>query len=295
MLLTSLVFLFIWMLEMVLRIRLKGAANIIHHVFSRLDHYDDGKLKPNGIKRFFRADSGYCNADVFEACFSNQVKFVITFKQNMLDPLLGQINNWKETNKSDDERIRFYDGRECEIGETVYVPKDSDRVIRVCVIRAEIKDSSWAMFGKQYDYYSWCTNIGAGEFTVEDLIRFYRLRGQAENYIKELKYGYDLKHYPCQKLSANKAYGLIAAFAHAFMRYLSLTENKTKPHFAKLTRLKLISIPCVVVRHARDIVFKFMERHAEEVKRILEKIKHQHQMVYEKFGPQVLYGRSLKT
>ena len=44
-----------------------------------------------------------------------------------------------------DEHIRFYDGRECEIGETVHAPKDSDRVIRVVVIRAEIKVSSWAL------------------------------------------------------------------------------------------------------------------------------------------------------
>jgi hypothetical protein len=44
------------------------------------------------------------------------------------------------------------------------------------------------------------------------VIEFYRKRGNAENYIREDKYGFDLKHYPCLKLIANKAYGLISEF-----------------------------------------------------------------------------------
>jgi hypothetical protein len=46
-----------------------------------------------------------------------------------------------------------------------------------------------------------------------------------ENFIRELKNGLDLHHYPCQKLSANKAYGLMAAFAYNLMRYVAVKEN----------------------------------------------------------------------
>ena len=268
----------------------QGAANITHDVYSRLDKYDDGKAKLNGLKRYFRGDSGFCNREVFEACFSNQSKFVVTFRENMLKPLHGQFYNWKETNKQDDQRSRSNDGRECEFGETLYSPEGSDRVIRIVVIRAEIKNFGGPTFPdhKAHEYYTWCTNIGAGEMTTENVICFYRKRGHLENYIKELKYGFDLKHYPCQKLTANKAYGLIAAFAHVFTRYIAMKANKKNPHFAKKTRFKLISIPCEVVRHARNIVFKFMEHHAREVEEIIRKIKHQHRLVLEKLSPQVL-------
>lgn len=37
-----------------------------------------------------------------------------------------------------------------------------------------------------------------------------RNAGNAENFIKEEKYGYDLKNFPCLKLNANYAYGLLA-------------------------------------------------------------------------------------
>ena len=67
------------------------------------------------------------------------------------------------------------------------------------------------------------------------IVEFYRARGHcAENMIRELKNGFDLKHFPCQKLAANKAYGLIAAFAHNVVRFLSFVENPKKQHFSKL-------------------------------------------------------------
>lgn len=47
------------------------------------------------------------------------------------------------------------------------------------------------------------------------------LRGNSENFIREEKYGYDLKHFPCQKLSANHAYGLFALIAHNFLRTIA--------------------------------------------------------------------------
>ena len=272
----------------------QGGAGIVHQVFSRFEKHPLSK----DTKRLVRADSAYCRSDVFEACFAHSAKFVITFKFNMLKPLLHQINNWQETNKKDEDRIRFYDGRECELGETVYQPEGTDRVIRVVVIRAEKQvNSGWlgGLTHDDYDYYSWCTSIGSGEMSIADVISFYRKRGHAENFIRELKYGFDLKHYPCLKLSANKAYGLIAAFAHAFMRYIALTENKNNPHFAKAIRTKFVSIPCIIVRHAGSVVFKFMQRHLKEVQKLIAKVKHQHQLVWNKLGPEVLSGRSLKT
>ncbi|MFK7873241.1 MAG: transposase, partial [Oligoflexales bacterium] len=46
-----------------------------------------------------------------------------------------------------------------------------------------------------------------------------RKRGHCENFIRELKNGLDLHHYPCQKLNANRAYGSIAAISYNLMRF----------------------------------------------------------------------------
>jgi len=40
----------------------------------------------------------------------------------------------------------------------------------------------------------------------EKVVLFYRGRGNAENFIREGKNGFDLHHFPCLKLVANKAY-----------------------------------------------------------------------------------------
>jgi Transposase DDE domain group 1 len=125
----------------------------------------------------------------------------------------------------------------------------------------------------RYDFYAFVTNIANTDMTPVEIIKFYRKRGNAENFIKEDKYGFDLKHYPCLKLTANKAYGLITAFATAYMRYLALIQKDKITHFAKATRNRLIHLPVQIIRHARQVIFKFCERHIAEVTSALQRIK----------------------
>ncbi|MBP9706169.1 MAG: transposase [Oligoflexales bacterium] len=61
---------------------------------------------------------------------------------------------------------------------------------------------------------------------------FYKKRGNAENFIRELKNGFDIQHFPCLKLNANKAYGLLAAFAYNLMRFSSWTLGCKTPRFS---------------------------------------------------------------
>lgn len=123
-----------------------------------------------------------------------------------------------------------------------------------------------------YDYYAFATNIGEHYKSDEEVIRFYKKRGQAENYIKELKYNYDLKHYPCLKLKANRAHGVIAAITYTLMRYLSLSLRLQKPWYAKNLRHRVCRLPCQVIRHADGVSFRFMTHHAMEVNHCLKQI-----------------------
>lgn len=248
-----------------------GAPEVISTIFQRLPK--DGVYKD--VKRFVRADSGYCNVDVFNACKNAKASFVTHMRDNMLEPRLDTITKWFSQNPNDPDRILIHDGRECELGETYYFPEGGLETLRIVCLRAEKAGlMSLPLFDEaRYDYYAFVTNIANTDMTPRQVIEFYRKRGNAENYIKEDKYGFDLKHYPCLKLIANKAYGLITSFAAAYMRYLALIQKTKITHFAKATRNRLIHLPVQVIRHGRQVIFKFCHRHIMEVQRTLQRIK----------------------
>lgn len=251
----------------------EGSAEIVHHVMSKVPEEVDGRP----LRRLVRADAGYCNYNFLNACQAKGCGFVVRCIPQILETVLHQVTHWQRQDPTDDERILFYDGRrECEVGSTIFFPERSHIAMRVVVIRAAKKDHAGSLFKSihtDYDYFAWITNIGEGEMSDDAVIRFYRGRGHTENFIRELKYGFDLKHYPCLKLNANRAYGLVAAFAYNLMRLTALQLNPKKPGFAKKTRRRLLRSPAVIVRHAGKVVFRMMQRHAEEMARWLERLK----------------------
>jgi hypothetical protein len=68
--------------------------------------------------------------------------------------------------------------------------------------------------GGYWNYYGVVSNISLYTNTKQQIIERHNKRGNAENFIKEEKYGYDLKYFSCLKLRANCAFGL--PFGHAF-------------------------------------------------------------------------------
>jgi len=241
-----------------------GSSEIIHEVFSRIS---------KKLRRYLRADSGYCNADVFNSCRDKNVGFVIAMRENMYEPLIKRVKNWKKSKKE----IYFRDGRECEVGHTVYYPTGGRETLRVVFIRAlRPNEQTRALFDDvRYDYHAFVSNIGHHEIENEDLIHFYQDRGNVENFIREAKNGFDLKHFPCQKLLANKAYGLIGMYAFALTRYMGYLLDPAKPRFSKIVRFRMINLACQVVRHARGVILRFNHTHLKEVEHWLTTIKFQ--------------------
>lgn len=232
-----------------------------------------------------RADAGYSNNEFINACLAKNIGFVVRLHPNMLNPRISNITNWKPTKnrikkkkrrdgsiEQIDATIKFYDGRSCEIGTTLYRNETMSQTCRIVCLRAK-KEGRLGLREDDYDYFAWLTNIDEHEMDNEKLIFFYRGRGNAENYIREMKNGYDLCHYPCLKLNANRAYALIAAFSHNILRFMALRSAHKRVQFAKAIRNKLIFLPCQVVRHAGQVIFKYMEEHAREVKRFLDDLK----------------------
>jgi hypothetical protein len=196
----------------------------------------------------------------------------------MYRPLIHRVTNWRETKK-----IVFHDKRACEVGSCVYYPKGGREALRVVFMRAlRPNEQSNSLFSDaRYDYHAFVTNIGEHDgMKNEEVITFYRKRSNIERFIAELKNGFDLKHFPCRSLKANRAYALMVAFAQNLVRYTAYIENPTRPHFAKVLRFRVLMLPVQVVRHARSVTFRFMAHHEREVKHWLGKIKTQFGFVF---------------
>lgn len=256
-----------------------GSSQILHEILSR-------SIKLNRKQRIVvRADSGFDNAEFFNACRAKGAGFVCAGKkQEHLMEKVFCIKNWQKQNPESKDPIVAVGGRECEIGHISYHREGYSGSLRLVVIRAKKLQEEGIIFKKyqEYDYYCFITNMGAHEYSDVDLIKLYRGRGNGENFIKEQKYGFDLKHYPCLKLKANKAFGLIAAFAYTLMRFISLSSpslKKTKAgikkihHFAKRIRRKWLHLPAQVLRHAGVVTFRFNGNHHKEILYWQNKIK----------------------
>jgi hypothetical protein len=239
---------------------------------------------------FFHADSAFSNLDNYNNCLIHNCRFVMALKETSYGPLL-RVNEikWKKTD------LQFFDSDRCEIGQCLYHVDGLARgktYLRVVFIRAPKKDDQLSFLEDHYEYYAMVTDIGEHEklpvmqkreymgkrgkkrkeildwkmvpATIENVICFYRNRGNTENFIKEEKYGLDLKHYPCQKMSANKVFGTIGAFAYNLMRFSSFLISK-RGCYSKKIRFFLVDLPCQVVSHARKLTVRFNRQTKKEV------------------------------
>lgn len=158
----------------------------------------------------------------------------------------NQITNWmpwvwseKDIKKAEKRGEKL---PECELGHYLYQPSWSDTLrFTVVVVRTKSQDLTLLNeMGGIWDYYAVMTNWNMFKNTDQQVIEHHRLRGNGENFIREEKYNYDLKHFPCLKLSANHAYGQLALVAHNFLRTIAVIDRPDKPHFAKKLRRKFV-------------------------------------------------------
>jgi hypothetical protein len=218
-------------------------------------------------KPLLRADSGYCNNSVFKACEENGFGFLVAMRENLYSPLLRRRIKWRKAKGKELEKEK------AEVGESLYYSKICEKVFRVIFIRRPRTGEREIFADWHWTYQAYVTTESSSELTAEDAVELYHQRGNAENFIRELKNGFDLHHFPCQKLKANRAYGLIAAFAYNFMRFVGLVMNPSKPLFSKRIRFTLVNLACQVVRRARRTVVIFPRRYEKEVKRCFMNIR----------------------
>lgn len=225
------------------------------------------KVVPKSIQQFFLADSAYANTNIYNTLLNHNVNFAICLSETVWGSLLKNYGNkikWQDT------KLRFFDSKNCEIGEVLYPKKDLSMgrtFLRVVMIRA-IKKIIEKGDNHPYHYYAIVTNMSNAEMTKENIIKFYRRRSQVENNIKDLKNGMDFHHFPCQSLKANHVWGLMGIFAYNLMRMTSFTLFPNTGCFVKTTRRKIVALAGEVITHARSIEIRMMNYLSKEVNRL---------------------------
>ncbi len=197
-----------------------------------------------------RSDSAWYNHAVMDYCHDRAVQFTITAV--LTEPLL-------EAAKAIPEKCWHYLDKTNQVAETTHVVGDSKRAYRAIVLRSAIRQLD--AFTGAYSYYVIMTNND--DWTPARLARWHRRRANAENIIKELKYGFGLNRLPCGDLLANAAYfeaNLLAYNLVQLYKQLILPAGWQQCTI-KTLRLKLLNVGAVVVRHARGLQLKVSADH----------------------------------
>ena len=247
-----------------------GAGNQIKRAFASYKFTDE---------KYLSADAAYCNQEVITTCISLGAKFTITANQatTMWEDQIQEITTWVPWIYSQKEKLEAVEHEislpEVELGRFFWRPSWNDTLRLPVVVKRTRMDDQLSLLDGEWKYYGVISNFSLLDWSMQEVMEHHNKRGNVENFIREEKYGYDLKHFPCLELKANHAYGLLAMVAHNILRWVSIHENPSRPKFAKGIRRKLIYIPGKIVSHARLLVLKVSLAAYKEVNRIREALE----------------------
>ncbi len=209
-----------------------------------------------------RSDSAWYQAEVFNWCWEQGVRFAICADQDSaVKEAIRSIgaSEWKA-----------YRG-DREIAETVHTMNGTKQAFRLVVLRWRKQQPE--LFAPEPYFYHAIASGGAaeeGEQTPEEVMAFYDQRGEIENWIKELKDGFGMDWMPCAESYANAVYfrlGVIAYNLFIAMKVLSL-PGPWQRYTIGTVRWRLYEIAGRVLWESRRVVLKLATT-LEKVKLLL--------------------------
>lgn len=212
------------------------------------------KRLPKSVNRVeTRSDSGWYKEDYLgacEECTTHAIIYTITADQTkpLLDKIRG-IRQWLPMSRAV--------GETREVAEFWYRGVTWQKERRFIVKREQRcqgKGKQLHLFAEEeYHYYVFVTN--SEEADIAGLMEFHGGRGNAENYIKELLYGFDLEQLPSERFHANWVYLLIGQLAYNLVIWLK--QYGLPKHYlqrrVKLIRHRFLYIAGRIVRSGREL------------------------------------------
>jgi hypothetical protein len=238
---------------------------LIEHCFSGLKFTDE---------KYFRADSAYCWQDPIQTLIRLGVTYTITANDATTDwrSKIENITQWTPWVYSENEvKKAIKTGKKLpisDVGNFLWKPTWSENLrIQIVVKRTWKEPEQLGMIELpgEWKYYAVITNFSLFHESLQSIMEFHKKRGNTENFIREEKYGFDLKHFPCLALIANQAFCQLAMVAHNILRWIALVQKPDKPHFSKKIRRRFVYIPGRIIQHARQLILKVPVRYHKEV------------------------------
>lgn len=251
------------------------AASAIERIFK--DARSQLARKREG-RDYFRADSAYCYQDVMRSLLKMGVLFTLTandatthWKTQMKEEGLS----WQEWVYSEEEKQKaLKQERELpriEVSRFFWRPNWSEKMLMFPVVvkriwrpaRPETQHDLFApdtvLAEGEWDYYAVVTNLDLAKWSLQEVLEHHAKRGNAENFVKEEKYNFKLKNFPCQKMLANHAWVQLALIAHNMIRWIALMDAPDRPHYSKKIRRKYIFNAGKLVYHAGQWALRVMQ------------------------------------
>ncbi len=191
-----------------------------------------------------RADSGFYNRTVVDACRRADVSFSITAKLHKggVHKAIAAIDEsaWVAI-------PYFLDG--ADVAETTYQPFGAKgRPCRLIVRRVRPTPGSQLALFVEFTYHAFITDR---EGEMLELEADHRRHAEIENTIRDLKYGVGLNHLPSGRFGANAAWLAFNVMAHNLARFSTRLGLGDTLITTETLRRRYLSVPGRITRSAR--------------------------------------------
>jgi len=221
----------------------RGAAGFLTETFARVRAAGaTGTLT-------LRADSGFYNHKVVQACRTKDVRFSITVR---LSPTLHKVID----TIADDAwmPIAYWFEGAADVAEATYTPfaqSGNAQPVRLIVRRVKPTPGSQLAFeGFSYTHHAFITDRDGDMLELET---DHRRHAVVENIIRDLKDGMALDHLPSGRFAANGAWLAFNVMAHNLARWVSRLGLGETLVTTQTVRMRHLAMPGWLSRHARQL------------------------------------------
>jgi hypothetical protein len=211
-----------------------------------------------------RADSASYQAEIFNRCDEEGITFFIggRLDSGTLEAI-DTIKAWHSV-YTKEGATHFYEEKAAEVLHTMH---ETDHAFRLIVVRKratpmlpELRELLDEDTRSAYanEHYSVIATNADESISIEEVIRFYRQRGEcSENRIKEFKRGFNLDYLPTSDFEANGFYFHIGMLAYnLFILFAKMLDHAWQRHKIETIRYKLYRLAGKVTYHAHQYFLK---------------------------------------
>lgn len=209
----------------------RGAASFVTRVFRRV------RAAGASGPLVLRADSGFYNRKVSQACQHDGVAYSITVK--LSKSLLNKMAAIDETAWTP---IPYWMEGGADVAETAYRPfSRRHQEVRLIVRRTKPTPGTQLALLATYDYHAFVTDREGDTIELE---ADHRRHAVCEDTIRDLKYGVGLNHLPSGRFAANAAWMVFNLMAHNLGRWSErIGLGRQAAMSTKTLRTRLLALP----------------------------------------------------